>query len=99
MGYYTCMKKICIHPRIIQAMGLSDDELKVFDVLLGQQMARENIKIARVAGVPRRTVVRILRDFEKRGLVVKRVNFKGTKGAWMYKKGLDRFRLPRLFGS
>jgi len=87
------MKKICIHPRIIHAMGLSGDELKVFEVLLSQQMARESIKIARMAGVPRRTVVRVLRDFENRGLVVKRSNFKGTKGAWMYKKGLDRFRM------
>ena len=78
-------------------MGLSDDELKVFDVLLGQQMARESIKIARVAGVPRRTVARILRDFERRGLVVMRINFNGTKKAWIYKKGLDRFRPPKIF--
>jgi sugar-specific transcriptional regulator TrmB len=92
------MKKICIHQRIIQAMGLSSDELKVFDVLLSQQMAREGIRIARMAGVPRRTTARILRDFEKRGLVVKRVNFKETKVAWMYKKGLDRLRLPKIFG-
>lgn len=93
MSYYTCMKKICIHPRIMHAMGLSSDELKVFDVLLGQQMVRESIKIARMAGVPRRTVIRILRDFEKRELVIKGANFKGTKEAWMYKKGLDRIRL------
>ncbi len=72
-------------------MGLSGEELKVFDILCGQQMARESIKIARMAGVPRRTAVRILRDFEKRGLIIKRTNLKGTKDAWMYKKGLDRF--------
>jgi predicted transcriptional regulator len=92
------MKKICIHPRIMQAMGLSSDELNVFDVLLGQQMARESIRIARIAGVPRRTVSRILRDFEKRGLIIRRTNLKGTKIAWMYKKGLDRFRPPKIFG-
>ena len=85
------MKKIHIHPKILESLGFSDQEMRVFGVLLVQQMGKKPSLIGRLAGVPRSTTVRILLKFEKRGLVIRGFGAFGSKCIlWRYKKGLER---------
>lgn len=83
------MEKIKINQKIVDALGLSENERAVFDALLKHQMSTNVSRIASRAQLPRMTVFDILKRLEKRSLVVK--SKLGSKTLWRYKKGLEFF--------
>jgi predicted transcriptional regulator len=85
------MKKIFINQRIIESLGLNEREARILDFLLGQQMGKTTMKIARAVGVPRSTAVYILNKFLKRRLVVRDESLLfGKCPVWRYKRGLEK---------
>ncbi len=81
------MKKPDINPKILESLGLSQNEVKVFDALLNQQMGRDVSAIAEKAGLPRTTVTYVLRRLLERKLVEKVLH--GRRWHWKYKRGLE----------
>lgn len=81
------MKKPDINPKILDSLGMSSNEAKVFDVLLNQQMGRDVSAIALKAGLPRTTVTDVLRRLLERKIVEKILY--GRRWHWKYKRGLE----------
>ena len=81
------MTKPEIHPKILDSVGLSNNEQVVFDVLLNQKLARNVSAIAKTAGLARTTVIYILKRLEQRKLAEKVLH--GKRLYWKYKKGLE----------
>jgi len=81
------MEKIKLNDKIVDALGLTVNERAVFDVLLATQMAITAARLANKSGVPRTTVVRVLRKLDERRLVVWVKH--GARIYWRYKKGLE----------
>ena len=87
------MKKIRINQRIVDSLCLSENEGRVLDVLLAQQMGKTPAKIAKLAGIPITTVVYILEKFKRHDLVIREIGVFGRKcPVWRYKKGLEFMR-------
>lgn len=85
------MKKIEIIPKIVDALGLTENERRVFDVLLIQTLGSRVSRIAREAKLPRTTVFDALKRLQKRRLV-ERVTVE-KRIYWKYKKGLEFMRV------
>ena len=83
------MNKPEINQKILNSLGLSENEARVFVVLLTQSLARDIAKIARVAGLPRTTVNYVLRKLKERNLAERVMSRK--RYHWKYKKGLEFF--------
>ena len=81
------MQKVDIHPKIVDSLGFSENEKKVFDVLVQYPIGRCVTRIAVDAGVPRVTTFAILKRFEERRLA-ERV-LVGKRFRWKYKRGLE----------
>lgn len=90
------MRPIYIFPKIIKALGFSEEEESVFNVVLKMNsiFGASVSEIARRADVPRMTCRRIIDRLEKRGLLVKVKNLSGKSFGWKYQKGsLEKFKL------
>lgn len=89
------MKEIIIDPRIVETLKLSENEIRVLDVLRKYSIARRVTHIAKDAGLPRTTVVYILKRFENRKLAERIVY--GKRTTWKFKRGLEymRYRFDR----
>jgi len=81
------MNKPEINQKIIDSLGLSENEAKVFDVLCNQPMGDCVAGIGCKAGLPRTTVIYILRRLKERKLA-EEVLF-GKRIRWKYKRGLE----------
>ena len=81
------MKRVEINQKIIDSLGLSENEAKVFEVLITQSLGRDVAKIARVAKLPRTTVGDVLRRLMERGLAERVIMEKRYR--WKYKRGLE----------
>ncbi len=81
------MQKVDIHPKIVDSLGFSENEKKVFDMLVKYPIGRTVARIAVDVGVPRITTFAILKRFEGRGLVEKILS--GKRFHWKYRKGLE----------
>ncbi len=78
-----------IHPKIIESLGLSEKESRVFAVLIEYALPQSVQSITRKSGLPRMTVFGILHRLEKQNLVRQaQVPFRKKKW-WKYKKGLE----------
>jgi sugar-specific transcriptional regulator TrmB len=81
------MTKPEINPKIVESIGLSENERAVFEVLLNQKLARNVSAIAKTARLPRTTVIYILRRLEQRKLAERVLHVKRLY--WKYKRGLE----------
>ena len=76
-----------INPKILESIGLSDNERMVFEVLLNQKLARNVSVIAKTARLPRTTVIYILRRLEQRKLAERVLHLRRLH--WKYRRGLE----------
>ncbi len=79
-----------LHPSIIEAMNLSENEKKVFKALLNTQMASSVARLARLAGIPRTTAAYTIKSLQKRNVaILVRHEKKGKRARWKYNKVLS----------
>lgn len=88
------MPKPQINPKIIGSLGLSENEQIVFDELINQKLARNVSMIAKNVGLPRTTVIYILRRFHRRKMAERVLH--GKRWYWKYKRGLEFLNRPVL---
>ncbi len=75
---------------ILETLDLTKAERAVLDVLLAYRMARNVSQIAKNAGIPRTTVLYVLKRFQKRKIV--KNTLVGKRYHWMYNRTIGPIR-------
>jgi hypothetical protein len=84
------MYKVDINKKVIDAMGLSDNERRVFEALIAYPMPNSLPKLVRDTGLPRSTIRDVLVRLEERKLVKRVMSDSGKRCRWLYVRGIEK---------